>query len=42
MVLAFLRGVSNEWAEELLQLLAAARRTCDFPRFMFFQCHHDQ
>jgi len=40
--LTLLCGVSNEWAKELLQLLAAARRASDFPGRMLLQGHHDQ
>lgn len=41
-VLALLRRVSNEWAEELLQFRAAACRAFDSARLMLLQCHHYQ
>jgi hypothetical protein len=33
-LLTLLGGVSNKWAEELAEFLAAARRTRDLPGFM--------
>lgn len=42
MASAFLCCVCDKWAEELLQLLAAAGGACHFPGLMLLQCHHDQ
>lgn len=42
MVLTLLCGVSDEWAEELLQFLAAAGLTFHFASLMLSQRHHNQ
>lgn len=41
-MLTLLCGVSDEWAKDLPQVLAAARRTCDFSCVVFFQRYHNQ
>ena len=41
-LLTLLCGVSDKWAEELLQFFAAAGGACHCSSFMLLQCHHDQ